>query len=372
MRFLTAGESHGEALVGILEGFPAGVAVSEEEIARRLRLRRTAAGRSPRQKAERDGVRVLGGVHRGLTTGAPIALALPNAARTAEVPDAVPRPGHADYAGALKYGLQDAALVRERASARETAMRVALGAFPLRLLESLGVVVAGRVVRIGEESDERGFSSSLRSARAALAASPLRCLDAAAGRRMAAALEDARTAGDTLGGVFEVCAEGVPPGLGSHVHWDRRLDARVGAAFLGLNAVRGVELGTGFALASLPGTRAGDAFKPGTPPRRASNHAGGIEGGMSNGQLLVVRAAMKPVPASSLAVPSIDLRTGRAAKARSERSDVCAVPAAALIGEALLGFVLAEAFLEKFGGDSLQEIEPRVREWRGRCSKGRV
>jgi len=332
LRYLTAGESHGRGLVGILEGLPSGIPITQELIEDQLRRRRQGPGRSARQALEDDRVLVLSGLAKGRTLGSPVGVLIPN--RDARWPEGMPeatapRPGHADLAGSIKYrvGLRD---VMERASARETAMRVALATFCREMLSGLGVSVFSRVLRIGRAS-----------------------------RNWAAEVERAGKQGDTLGGVFEVFASGVPVGLGSHVHWDRRLDGRIAAAFMSLNAIKGVEIGLGFAAAALKGSRAHDEYFRGL--RRRTNRSGGIDGGMSTGQPIVVRAAMKPLPTLAKPLRSVDLRTGRAASAPAERGDVCAVPAAAVIGESLLCLVLADAMLEKFGGDSMKDLRSRVR-----------
>jgi len=353
MRYLTAGESHGEALVGILEGFPAGVGMTAAYIERQLLRRRKAWGRSGRQRRETDTVRILGGLHRGATTGAPIALLIANRDARPLSASAVPLPGHADLAGALKYGFSDVSIVRERASARETAMRVALACFPRRLLGGLGITVAGRVVRIGDVVDERDSSGhgNLHEA-------------------MRRELDSAAAAGETLGGEFEVVARGVPLGLGSCVQWDRRLEGKIGAQFMSLNAVKALEIGAGFGLSGSKGSAAQDAICRDHSRRgfyRPTNRSGGIEGGMTNGELLVVRAGMKPLPGAAGNCASLDLRTGRTASPRRYRSDTCAVPAAAVIGESLLALALADALLEKFGSDSFQELKARVESWRQQC-----
>jgi len=379
-RFLTAGESHGRALVGILEGVPAGLEVTVEALRAELVRRRAGHGRGARQRLEDDAVEILGGVRHGRTLGSPISLVIWNRdwdqwkdilqaePATGEVARqvTVPRPGHADLVGGRKYGHADLRNVLERASARETAMRVALASVARALLRELGVEIGSRVVAIGSVSDEAAAALPVTGWTTRAGASPVGCLDAEASRAMVAAIDAAEAAGDTLGGVFEVCAEGVPLGLGSHVHWDRRLEAAIGRAFLGLNGIKGVEIGLGFAGARLPGSAVHDAFQPGARGRivRATNRAGGLEGGMTTGEPLVVRAAMKPLPTLKAPLGSVDLRTGAAAVAHAERSDVCAVPAAAVIGESLLALVLAEAVLEKFGGDSLDELRGRVDLWR--------
>lgn len=377
LRFLTAGESHGPALVGIIEGLPAGLGLTAEYLHEHAARRKMGFGRGHRQKIETDAIRILAGVRRGYTLGSPIALLLENrdfanwkdvmqpepAAGEPKRRVDIPRPGHADLGGALKYRHRDMRNVLERASARETAMRVALGSVARRFLEELGVAVGSRVTRIGSVADASpaGEPSTL-NRRAD--ASPVRSLGR--GEAMVAAIEKARSEGDTLGGVIEVVAGGVPSGLGSYAQWDRRLEAPIAAAFMSLNAIKGVEIGLGFELGSRPGSAAHDELFPGSggKVRRKTNLSGGIDGGMSTGEVLVIRAAMKPLATLMKPLASVDLGTGKAASAHIERSDVCAVPSAAVIGESLLALVLAQAVLEKFGGDSMEEIIPRVRAWR--------
>ncbi|MDE2291905.1 MAG: chorismate synthase [Elusimicrobia bacterium] len=375
MRLLTAGESHGPALTGILEGLPAGLALESRHFAAQLARRRLGYGRGNRMKIEDDALDIVGGVRAGRTTGGPLALVLPNkdhknwlgimdaAPRTGPARRAVrvPRPGHADLVGALKYGHDDMRDVLERASARETAMRVALATAARRLLEELGVTVGSRVVSVGGEADETpaaGLSGAALSRRSD--ASPLRCLGKAAERRMAAAVDAAKAAGDTLGGVFEVVATGLPAGLGSYVQWDRRLEGELAAALMSLNAVKGVEVGLGFASAALRGSQAHDAFywnARRTKVVRKTNRSGGIDGGITTGEPLVVRAAMKPIATLMKPLPSVDLAARKPAAAHIERSDACAVPAGAVIGESLVCLALADAFLVKFGGDSVKELK---------------
>ena len=364
LRFLTAGESHGPALVGILEGLPAGLKLSAAHLQKELARRKLGLGRSRRQSLEADRVEILAGLRHGLTLGSPLAVRIAN--RDQEdgraAPLTVPRPGHADLAGARKYGFADLRDVMERASARETAARTALGAAAKRFLEECGVCVASRVVSIGQADDLTPFSGPVSRLNALADASPARAADRAASRRMVRAIERAGRAGDTLGGVFEVWAEGLPPGLGSYAHWDRRLDGRLAAALMSLNGIKGVDIGWGFASAVPPGSQVLDPYswKDGGPCYR-SNHSGGIDGGMTTGEPLLLRAAMKPLPTLRKPLPSVDLRTGRPAPAPVLRSDVCAVPAAAVIAEALAALVLADALLEKTGGDSMREILPRLR-----------
>jgi chorismate synthase len=399
MRFLTAGESHGPVLTAIIEGLPAGLLLTEEYVNEHLRRRQGGYGRGGRMKIETDQVRFLAGVRGGFTTGAPVALAVENkdwenwreimapgpGARLDLRTLTRPRPGHADLAGALKYGHRDIRNVLERASARETAARVAVGAVARRLLEELEVEIAACVVQIGPvaadvsagfslEEGERPFLISpgdpgaakqkerflekLRAWRQAIARSPVYCPDPAAGEKMVREIGRARENGDTLGGIFEVRVYGLPPGLGSYVHWDRRLDGRLAAALMAVPGVKGVEIGAGFALAALPGSAAHDEIyhASGSGFFRRTNRAGGLEGGVTNGEPLLLRAVMKPIPTLGRPLASVDLPTKEPAPASVERSDVCAVPAASVVGEAAVAWVLAEACLEKYGGDTLAEV----------------
>jgi len=377
LRYLTAGESHGPALTGIMEGVPAGLQLTLDHIHADSVRRKMGYGRGNRMKIETDEVKILAGVRRGETIGSPIALFIENRdhqkwldimaiePREGEAARAVhiPRPGHTDLVGGIKYGRDDMRDILERASARETAMRVALGAIARRLLEEIGVTIASRVVRIGEVIDETPLDADIASLNARVDASPVRVLDPHAAERIVAQIDAAREAGDTLGGIFEVVAAGMPIGVGSHAQWDRRIDGRIGEAFLALNAIKGVELGLGFRGAVLPGSAVHDAYFPGTNGARAtygSNRAGGVEGGISTGQPVVVRAAMKPIATLMKPLPSIDLRTGEATNAYIERSDVCAVPAAAVIGESLLALVLADAVLETYPADTIDALRENV------------
>ena len=383
LRYLTAGESHGPALSGIMEGMPAGMPLTVEDIHTDSIRRKMGYGRGNRMKIETDDVKILSGVRRGETLGSPIALYIENRdhqkwleimaiePREGEAARAVyiPRPGHTDRVGGLKYDRADMRDILERASARETAMRVALGAIARRLLAELGISVASRVVRIGEVVDETPLDADIATLNARVDESPVRVLDPHAAERIVQQIDTAREAGDTLGGVFEVVAGGLPIGLGSHAQWDRRLDGKIGAAFLALNAIKGVELGLGFRGAALPGSAVHDAYFPGengTLTKYGSNRAGGIEGGISTGQPIVVRVAMKPISTLMKPLPSVDLRTGEATSAYIERSDVCAVPAAAVIGESLLALVLADAVLEMFPGDTIAMLREYVGAWRER------
>ena len=375
LRFLTAGESHGRALSVIVEGLPAGLPVTAEAVNAQLRRRMQGHGRGARMKIESDAVEWVAGVRAGETLGSPVAMLIPNRdwANWEDVMAAEgegeprrrrvtrPRPGHADLAGVLKYDRLDARDVLERASARETAARVAAGALARRLLEEFGVEIGSHVVSLG------GIRATVPGElpvplNAASDASPVRVLDPVAGPQIMARIDAARAAGDTLGGEVDVVARGVVLGLGSHVHWDRKLDGRLAGMLMSIPAVKGVEIGLGFEAARRPGSAvhdpiAGDrAHDARGGFRRASNNAGGLEGGITTGEPLVVRVAMKPIATLMTPLPSVDLATGEPANAQSERSDVTAVPAMGVIAEALVALVLADAMLEKFGGDSLAEM----------------
>lgn len=386
MRYLTAGESHGPVLTAIVEGLPAGLALTEDYVNGQLRRRQGGYGRGGRMKIEADRVRFLAGVRGGATTGAPVALAIENRdwenwrevmapgpeARLSGKVLTRPRPGHADLAGACKYGHKDLRNVLERASARETAVRVAVGAVARRFLEELEVEIFAHVVRIGPvaassspdllpetaELAPPAVRERLRAFREAVDRSPVYCLDAGAGERMVREIDRAREGGDTLGGIFEVRVYGLPPGLGSYVHWDRRLDGRLAAALMSIPGIKGVEIGAGFGAAALPGSAAHDEifYASGRGFYRRTNRAGGLEGGVTNGEPLVLRAAMKPIPTLGRPLASVDLFTREPAPAAVERSDICAVPAASVIGEAVVAWELAVACLEKFGGDTLAEV----------------
>jgi chorismate synthase len=376
MRWLTAGESHGPALVAILEGLPAGVAVSTPDIDAVLARRRLGYGRGARMSFEQDAVSILGGVRHGMTMGGPVALTIANSEwpkwQQVMSPDPVdetvleglarnapltrPRPGHADLVGMQKYDFDEARPVLERASARETAARVALGRVAAAFLDqALDIRLVSHVVSIGAASAPAGVVPTADDV-TFLDADPVRCLDPAASEAMVAEIDQAHRDGDTLGGVVEVVAYGLPPGLGSHVHWDRRLDSRLAGALMGIQAIKGVEVGDGFEVARGPGSLAHDEIVTGPDGiRRTSGHSGGTEGGMSTGERLRVRAAMKPISTVPRALRTVDVATGEAAVANHQRSDVCAVPAAAVVAEAMVALVLAEAALEKFGGDSVTE-----------------
>jgi len=369
LRFLTAGESHGPCLTAILDGMPAGLEVDLDVVDRDLQRRQGGYGRGDRMKIERDRVEVLGGILYSRTTGAPIALRIENKDwanwrdrwAAGNLPKlTIPRPGHADYAGAVKYGVEDARLISERASARETAARVAVGALVRQLLAEFDVAVGSFVTEIGGVAAE--IPTCCHPELWSLAeASDLRCPDDRAAERMRRRIDAAREAGDSLGGVFDVTATGLPVGLGSHVQWDRRLDARLVAAVVSIPAIKGAEIGPAFHNAALPGTQVHDEIHSdgqGGVARR-TNRAGGFEGGMTNGMPVIVRAAMKPIPTTVSPLRSVDLETGERAETEYQRSDVCAVPAASIVGEAMVAWTLADAMTEKLGGDSLGEMKDR-------------
>jgi len=365
LRYLMAGESHGPELLGIIEGLPAGLPLSSADLADDLVRRQSGYGRGARQRLEADEAEILAGVADGVTTGAPLALRIANRARPelgdpARPPRSIPQPGHAELAGALKYGFTNVEWVAERASARETAMRVAIGGVAKALLAAAGIEVVGYVVAIGQVAAAE-VALPWRELVACVDASPVRCPDVEAAQAMMAHIDAARSAGDTLGGIVEVMAVGLPAGLGSYVHPDRRLDARLGAALLSIPAIKGVEVGQAFANSRLPGTQVHDPIRlQAGRIVRSTNHAGGLEGGMTTGQPLVVRAAMKPIPTTRQPQPSVDLASGREAETVYRRSDTCAVPAASVIAAAAVAWVLAEAVVERCGGDRLEELVERV------------
>jgi chorismate synthase len=375
LRWLTAGESHGPELVAILEGMPAGVPISKAAIQADLQRRKLGYGRGARMKFEEDVLDISGGIRFGLTMGSPIALRVGNTewprwvdVMSAEpvdleslpkgrgAPLTRPRPGHADLVGMQKYDFAESRNVLERASARETAARVALGAVARAFLGELGIRLVAHTLSIGEVRVPDGAALPTPDDVDALDADPLRCFDPATSAAMVARVDAAHDSGDTLGGVVEVLAVGLPPGLGSYVHWDRRLDARLAAALMSIQAIKGVEVGDGFTTTTRPGSAAHDELVIGPDGiTRLSDRAGGIEGGMSTGTLLRVRAGMKPIATVPHALRTVDVATGAAADAHHQRSDVCAVPAAGVVAEAMVALVLAEAVLEKFGGDSIDE-----------------
>lgn len=380
MRWLTAGESHGQALSAIIEGVPAHVAIDSTFLDFHLARRRLGFGRGARQNFEADKISIIGGVRLGQSQGGPISIQVGNSewpkwekVMSADPVDASeieglarnapltrPRPGHADLVGMQKYDFDDARPILERASARETASRVALGAVARAFLEqSVGITILSHVISIGTVRVPETATLPSYSDMSRIDSDPVRCADAETSTKMIAEIDSAHSDGDTLGGVCEILAYNLPPGLGSHVHWDRRLDARLASAMMGIQAIKGVEIGDGFTTATRRGSKAHDEIehnKAGAIVRR-SDRAGGTEGGMSNGEILRVSIAMKPISTVPKALDTIDVATGQAAKAINQRSDVCAVPAAGVVGEAMAALVLAEAVLEKFGGDSVAETK---------------
>jgi chorismate synthase len=378
IRWLTAGESHGPALVATIEGLPAGISITSQDIQNELARRRLGVGRGARQKFEQDEIEILGGIRHGLSIGAPIAIKINNSewpkwqdvmsadpvdetvlsqqARNAALTK--PRPGHADLVGMQKYGFEDARPVLERASARETAARVALGSLAKKFLAQVaGVEIISHVVQLGTVKSPDGIVPNPGSL-SKIDEDPARCFDATTSKLMQQEVEAAHKDGDTLGGVVEVVVYGLPPGLGSYVHHDRRIDAKLAGALMGIQAIKGVEVGDGFTTASRRGSQAHDEIvntKDGV--KRLTHRAGGTEGGMTTGEVLRVRAAMKPISTIPKALQTIDTTTGEAVKAHNQRSDVCAVPAAGVIAESMVALVLADAFLEKFGGDAVSEIK---------------
>jgi chorismate synthase len=389
LRFLTAGESHGKALVAILEGCPAGLAIDFDAITEQLRRRQTGYGRGRRMAIESDRAEPLSGIRHGHSTGGPIALMIPNkdwenwqrtmyveaempaSASGAERPTVTrPRPGHADLAGYVKYGHDDMRNVLERASARETAARVAVGSIARQLLRQVGTDVVSHVVSIGAAAVSNPLDLTYEQVQSIGWDAPLHCADPEVERQMIAEIDNAREAGDTMGGSFEVIAHDVPPGLGSYVQWDRKLDGRLAQALMSIPAIKAVGIGRGPIVANLPGSRVHDEILPQADPgdkshksrqspvsiRRPTNNAGGLEGGVTNGEDLRITGYMKPISTLMKPLRSVDLATMTESPATIERSDVCAVPAAAVVGEAMVAFVLADAVVEKFGGDSIDEL----------------
>ncbi|MDI3256246.1 MAG: chorismate synthase [Kyrpidia sp.] len=371
LRFLTAGESHGPELTAIVEGLPSRLPIQSALIDQELRRRQQGHGRGGRMRIESDRVEITGGLRFGKTLGSPLTMKIRNrdwenwktkmAVEGDPPPEAKPvtkpRPGHADLAGLLKYNHDDVRNVLERSSARNTATLVAVGAVARQLLMPFGIRIFSHVVEIGGVEAER-FPQRIEDIAGMAEKSPVRCADPEASARMVEAIDQARRDGNTLGGIFEVVALGVPPGLGSYAHPDRRLDGRLAGALMSIQAIKGVELGLGFAAARLPGSEVHDeiGYDPSVGYTRETNHAGGIEGGVSNGQPVVVRAAMKPIPTLYKPLRSVDIHSKEPFQASVERSDTCAVPAAAVVGEAMVAWVLAASFREKFAGDSLEEV----------------
>lgn len=383
LRYLTAGESHGPALVGIIDGLPAGIAVDSDDLVAELARRRLGYGRSPRMDFEVDRLEIMGGVRHGLTLGSPVGLVIHNTewpkwteAMGIEAPDdpealgrtgrgvalTRPRPGHADLVGMQKYDFDDARNVLERASARETATRVALGWFAKQLLAAVGVHVLSHVTRIGDVATPAEAPLPEPGDLEAIDADPVRCADPDTSAAMQARIDRAKAELDTLGGVVEVVVHGLPPGLGSHVHWDRKLDTRLAAALMSIQAFKGVGIGDGFGSAAVPGSVAHDEILPGartdagTHFTRKTHRAGGLEGGMTTGEVLRVSAAMKPLSSLMRPLATVDTATGDPATAITQRSDVCAVPRAGVVCEAVVALTLADALLEKTGGDSVAEV----------------
>ncbi len=377
IRILDAGESHGQAMTVIIDGIPAGLEIHAELINRDLARRQSGAGRGGRMAIEKDMVRILSGIRHGKSLGSPVSLLVENHdhANWGEImstektgrkstPLTMPRPGHADLAGMWKYGQKDMRNILERSSARNTTTRVAAGAVCKALLAKLGIVVTGLVTRIGKASAKQPIGDPLFASHDA-EKSPVRCHDDAAARRMIKAIGQAKKAGDSLGGIFEVHITGVLPGLGSCMQWDRRLDSRLGAAFMGIPAIKGVEIGDGFMSAQQAGSEVHDPIMLEKGKiTRPSNHAGGLEGGMTNGRNIVIRAAMKPIPTLMRPLSSVDMATGKPVNAARERSDTCAVPAAAVVGEAVAAIELARAVLEKFSADTMRDLSRSFKSYR--------
>jgi len=382
LRVLTAGESHGRGLIGILEGMPAGLQINREKINEQLSRRQKGYGRGERMKIETDQIDILSGIRFGFTLGTPIALFIENKdwnnwknrmdiwSGKDDSPLSIPRPGHADLAGAVKYDHKDLRNVLERASARETAMRVAFGSIVYQLLEVFGIWIGSHVIQIHQICNSNTFqklgeksnpetADQIKKLHQLAERSNLRCSDGSVEKKMKEIIQHAQKEGDTIGGVFEVAALHVPVGLGSYAVWDRRLDACIAGGLMSIPAIKAVEIGLGIENASRFGSEVHDPIVPAENriPKRSSNRAGGIEGGVSNGEPIIVRATMKPIPTLTKPLPSVDLNTNQSVSAHKERSDVCAVPAASVVGEAMMAIVLARSFCEKYGGDSLDQMK---------------
>ncbi|MBM7645292.1 chorismate synthase [Scopulibacillus daqui] len=384
MRFLTAGESHGPQLTAIIEGLPAHLELTADAINRELKRRQGGYGRGRRMKIESDQVQILSGVRHGQTTGAPVTLVVQNkdwknwqdimgpdpidASQEVKKQVTRPRPGHADLNGAIKYGHRDMRNVLERSSARETTIRVALGAVAKQLLSQFGIEIAGRVVEIGGVKDEQEYASSVKDIQSITEASPVRCMDKEIEQKMIAAIDEAKKNGDSLGGVVEVIVTGVPVGLGSHVHFDRKLDARIAMAVTSINAFKGVEFGIGFRAAEKPGSQVHDEiiWSEDKGYTRKTNRLGGFEGGMTTGMPIVVRGVMKPIPTLYKPLQSVDIETKEPFSASIERSDNCAVPAASVVCESVVAWEIAQAMMEKFPSDRIEEMKEafeKYQEW---------
>jgi len=380
LRFLDAGESHGKCLLGIIEGLPAGLSLNEENINLNLKRRQGGYGRGERMKIEQDRVEILSGLVEGKTIGSPLGLMIKNKDwenwQEKEYPPlTIPRPGHADFAGAIKYGFKDVRKVLERASARQTAMRAAVGSITSSLLEEFNIDIYSYVLRIGQVKAKRIVSFN-REVKEEINKSPVYCIDGIASIGMCREIDRAREKGDTLGGVFEVVIAGVPIGLGSYVQWDRRLDARLASALMSIPGAKAVEIGKGIEASEKKGSTVHDEIfaqeeseKDSFRYSRKTNRAGGIEGGITNGEDIVVKAYVKPIPTLINPLRSIDFTTKKGTKAIFQRSDICVVPAASVVGEAVAAWEMAVAFLEKFGGDSLLEIKENYRNYRKRLQK---
>ncbi|MGI6685051.1 MAG: chorismate synthase [Bacillota bacterium] len=381
MRYLTAGESHGQVLTAIIEGIPANLTLTLEFINHELARRQMGYGRGGRMIIEKDQVEILSGVRNGKTIGSPITLQIKNrdwvnwekVMLTASGADmdtkkiTRPRPGHADLSGSIKYEQSDIRNILERSSARETAARVAVGAVAKALLREAGISIFGHVIQIGRVQMEKPLpENEYEKLISKVEKSPVRCWDDEISRQMMLVIDEAKSAGDSLGGIFEIVITGVPVGLGSHVHWDRKIDGRLSFAIMSIQGIKGVEIGLGFQEANLFGSEVHDeiSYIEGQGLKRLSNRAGGIEGGMSNGEPIILRAAMKPIPTLMKPLRTVDMVDKRPVTAQVERSDVCAVPAACVVGEAAAAWIIADALMEKFGGDTLKELIRRVKEYR--------
>lgn len=380
MRYLTAGESHGPQLTAIIEGLPSNMPIDIEKINEQLRRRQIGYGRGRRMQIEQDQVRILSGLRHGYTLGSPVTLMIENkdfihwqqvmSSQPVAGPEdkrriSRPRPGHADLTGGLKYQHRDLRNVLERSSARETAIRVAVGAVARQLLESVGIKILGHVLNIGGVSVDLTHPRRIREIEDEVVKSDVRCFDPAVAERMRQRIDEAKSNGDTVGGIVEVMVEGVPPGLGSHVHWDRKLDAKLAQAILSIQAFKGVEFGDGFAVANRLGSTVQDEilWNEERGYYRKSNHLGGFEGGMTNGEPIVIRGVMKPIPTLYRPLMSVDIDTKEPFAASIERSDACAVPPAAVVAENVVAWSLAEAFMEKFGADSFADVQKRYHDY---------
>ena len=382
MRYLTAGESHGPELTAIIEGLPAGMPLLKEDIDKELKRRQQGYGRGGRMKIEKDQARITAGIRHGRTMGSPVSLAVENkdwkhweTVMSIEPIDekkegmrrvSKPRPGHADLVGGMKYGHRDLRNVLERSSARETTVRVAVGAIAKKLLHELGIEVVGHVLEIGGVRAELGKSYTTAEIKELSENSPVRCLDKEVEQQMMTKIDEAKKAGDTIGGVVEVVVGGVPAGLGSYVQWDKKLDAKIARAVVSINAFKGAEFGVGFEAARRPGSQVMDAIEwdEKTGYTRTTNNLGGFEGGMTNGMPIVVRGVMKPIPTLYKPLPSVDIDSKETFKADIERSDSCAVPAASVVAEAVVAWEVAEALLDKFDGDSFKRLKEELAEYR--------